>query len=138
MRAIMIRLTRKHCTGYEKQNKHTKGNNSRINAKKNTSIRDRNTNEATANDNNEKKTRWNTIKRNDNSSTTDDDTNNGGRGNLYPTKAQGSRALSRHEGASWKSSRPDIKTIGSSDRDLQFQIGPVAEVMFKFSSSTKQ
>ena len=28
---------------------------------------------------------------------TDDDTDDGGRGNLYPIKAQGSRTLSRHE-----------------------------------------
>ena len=31
---------------------------------------------------------------------TDDDTDDGGRGNLYPIKAQGSRTLSRHEWAS--------------------------------------
>ena len=30
----------------------------------------------------------------------DGDTDDGGRGNLYPIKAQGSRTLSRHEGAS--------------------------------------
>ena len=28
---------------------------------------------------------------------TDDDTDDGGRGNLYPNKAQGPRTLSRHE-----------------------------------------
>ena len=31
---------------------------------------------------------------------TDDDTNDGGRGNLYPIKAPGSRTLSGHEWAS--------------------------------------
>ena len=51
---------------------------------------------------------------------TDDDTDDGGRGNLYPIKAQGSRILSGHEWTSYKSYGRDIKTVESSKRTLKF------------------
>ena len=50
----------------------------------------------------------------------DGDTDDGGRGNLYPIKAQRSRTLSRHKWASEKNYGRDIKAIESSDRDLKF------------------
>ena len=61
---------------------------------------------------------------------TDDDIDDGGRGNLYPIKAQGSKTLSRHEWASSKRYWRDIETVESSKLALNFLIGPMAEFIF--------